>query len=152
MANHNLTSAAVFKQLLAPVVLTGSGSFVETTNRVDVRGGEFVTVIVDLGAIQATTTVDVKLVQSDAATSGNTKDLGTVAFTQIATAGAAKLYAFEVSTRQLDSANGYFWLSAQHKVTSTNTCAAAITALVTSQRVLPATTGLTQTVTLFTTN
>lgn len=153
MANHNLTKAAVFKQLLVPVVLTGSGSYTETTNRIDVRGAEFATVIVELGAVQAATTVDAKLSQSNAASSGTTKDVGTVALTQIAAAGgASKFYAFEISTRQLDSANGFYWLSVSHKITNTNTSATSVLAILTSERVLPVTNGATETVTLFTTN
>lgn len=153
MAFHNLTNAVVARQLLAPVVLTGTGAYVETTNRLDMRGGEFCTVIVSLGAIQASTTVDLKLVQSNASTSGTTKDLGTVAFTQIAAAGGnAKLYAAEIRTGLLDSANGFFWLSVQHKITNTNTCAAAIDAYLTGNRTLPASNGFTQQVTAFTAN
>jgi len=153
MAIKNLTSGAVFAQLTVPAVVTGTGSFVETTNRVDVRGEEFATVLVAVGAMAASTTLDAKLTQSNAATSGTSKDLGTVALTQVLTAsGASKVYAFEIRTTQLDSANGFYWLSLSHKITNTNTTALDVIAILTSARTAPVTSGLTQTVTLFTTN
>lgn len=152
MAFHNLTKAAVFAQLLVPQTITGSGSYVESS-RVDVRGSEYTTVLVSVGAMAGTTTADVKLSQSNASSSGTTKDITGAALTSFTdAAGASKVYAFEVKNSLLDHANGFYWLSASYKASNTKTVAIDIVAIETSERVLPTTNGATETISLFTAN
>jgi len=152
MAFHNLTRSAAFSQLLVAQTITGSGAYVETS-RVDLRGAEFITVLVDVGAIAAATNVDVKLCQSNASSSGTTKDITNAALTTFTdAAGGSKLYAIEIRAGQVDSANGFYWLSAKYQATNTKTVAVGIVAILIGERIAPPTSGLTQNVNLFTTN
>lgn len=145
---HTLTENVVFKQLLAPQTITGTGAFVNAGTRESVAGAESIVVLIDVGNADASTTLDFKLVQADAASSGNVKDLTGAALAQINdSTGENKLYGIEVKADQFDWKNGFTFVTGAYNITNTKTVPLAITSIKHSLREAPAAAnGLTQTV------
>lgn len=148
MAVRNLTDGAAFKQLIVPQSIAGDGAAHEGASRIKGGDGETVTFLVEVGAMDAASTLDFKVIQADAATAGNTKDVTSAALTQVAAAsGASKVYAVEVRCdAALDSANGYKWLGISYTVTNAKNVLLSVLAVNFLMRRLPATNGLTQAV------
>jgi len=142
----NLTVNSAFGQLLTTQSVAGSGS-AAATSRFDVAGAETVTILLALGEVDAATTITFKLTQSDAASSGNTKDIDEAALTSVVTAGKNSLYAITVNANQLDATNGYRYVGASYTITNAKNVLMSVVAISSRLRSAPpASSGLAQNV------
>lgn len=144
---HLLTENAIFSQQLVPQSITGTGAYVEAAGaRIQVGQAEYIAFLVEVGAMAATSTLDAKVIQSNAATAGTSKDVVGAALTQIqAATGANKVYAIEVKADQLDQAGGFYWLNVQYRGSNTHAIMLSVIAVQTRVRG-PVTSGLTEAV------
>lgn len=144
---HMLVENAIFSQQLVPQSITGNASYVEAAGaRIQVGQGEFITFLVEVGAMAASSTLDVRIIQANAASSGTSKVVTGAALTQIPVAtGASKVYAIEVKADQLDQAGGYNWVNAQYNGSNTHAILLSIMAIQHKVRG-PVTSGLTEAV------
>lgn len=145
---HTLTENTVFKQLLAPSTVVGTDAFVNAGTRESIVGAENVVVLIDVGNCDASTTLDFKVVQADAASGGTVKDLTGAALAQISdSTGENKLYGVEVKADQFDWKNGFVFFTVAYNITNTKNAPLAITSIKHNLRDAPAAAnGLTQTV------
>lgn len=120
---HTLTDSVDFSQLLAPAS-RGAGAATGTTY-IDMRGYEGGVVIIDVGALGSSATLDGALKQATAAAGTGTKAISgasIVQLTQASSDGSNNLYAIEFRTTQLDLANGFYFV----QITGTVGTAASI--------------------------
>ncbi len=145
---HTLTENTVFKQLLAPQIVAGTGAYVNAGTRESITCAENAVVLIDVGNCDASTQLDFKIVQADAASGGNTKDLTGAALAQIDDAtGENKLYGIEVKADQFDWKNGYTFFTVAYRVTNAKNAPMSITGIKHNLREAPAANnGLTQSV------
>lgn len=143
----NFTVNSVFTQVLAPQSVAGTGSAAAPSTRVDTVGAESFTLLVSLGEIDAATTIALKLTQSDAASSGNTKDIDGAELVNVVTAGKNAQYAITVNADQLDAANGYRYVGASYTITNAKNVLVSLVGVSSNLRTAPAaSSGLTQNV------
>ncbi len=147
MALHVLSDGAVYSQQIAPQSITGDGAYHEAAGA-RVAAGSFETVqfLIELGALVAADTVDVKVIQANAASAGTSKDLTNAALAQVATAGANLLYSIEVNLLMCDVANGFLWVNVSYSIANTKASLISCTAIGYGARKLPTVNGLTQAV------
>lgn len=100
-------------QVLA-VINPASYTTAQETNRVKADGHEKFVAKMHVGAIAASGTLDFKLRQHNAASSGTSKDITGKVITQLTQAGSDsnKIRIIELDVTELDIANGYLWISA----------------------------------------
>lgn len=132
MKNSYLMENAVLKAVIGPVDLNTAAV---TGNRVSMKGVDKCSFIIHMGASSSATAVRFTLRQHNAASSGTSKDLSVAnkyyhkvgaatAFTQVEPAVAAAAYdllslvgdnaailVFEVRSEDLDTNNGFAWVS-----------------------------------------
>ncbi len=118
--NHNLTQDVRFDQVLAPAS-RGAGAVTGATY-LSMDGHESAVALLDVGAIVATGTINLKVVQATDAVGTGSKDMADAVLVQIADTGGSKLYAIEFRADTLDHNNGFVYVS----VTLTTAAAANI--------------------------
>lgn len=101
----------------------------QTSDRVD--AGQFASImaVAYVGDMGTAGTVDFKVQQHDAASSGNTKDITDASITQLTQAGSDdnKQAIINLNTDKLDVTNGYRWVSVVMTVGDTTSPASATT-------------------------
>lgn len=94
------------------VVYPASYTTAQTTARVKCDGHTHYVARMIVGAVAASGTLDFKLQQHNAASSGTTKDITGKAITQLTASDADKVRVIELDVPELDTNNGFLWISA----------------------------------------
>lgn len=143
-ANHTLTDSVDFTQLLPPAS-RNAGAATGTTYA-DMAGFEGGVVLIDVGALGSSATLDVQVKQATDSSGTSSKALTGAALTQLTQAsndGSNKLYAIEFRSTQLDLNNGFRFV----QVTVTVATAACVYSAILIRhrgRLYPVVTSLTQ--------
>lgn len=135
-----LTENVRFDQVLAPASRTVAAT---GATYLSMQDFEYVTFLVDVGAITATGTIDFAVKQASDTSGTGTKAVTDAALVQIADTGGSKVYAVTVRATQLDQANGFYFVSAT-MTPATAASVASVTALRFGAGQSPVTTGFTQ--------
>lgn len=98
-------------QVLA-AVYPASHTTAQETSRVKADGHNKFVAILHVGAIAATGTLDFKLRQHNAASSGTSKDITGKAITQLTASDDDKYRIIELDVTELDVAGGFDWITA----------------------------------------
>ncbi|WP_054537116.1 hypothetical protein [Herpetosiphon geysericola] len=101
---HNLTQDVRIDQALPPAS-RAAGTVTSTYLSMD--GHEMVTALLSVGAITASGTIDMKLVQATDTSGTGSKDIAGASLVQIADTGGAKMYAIDFRGDLLDHTNGF---------------------------------------------
>lgn len=101
---HNLTQDVRIDQALAPASRSAG---TVTSSYLSMDGHGMVAALLSVGAITATGTIDMKLVQATDTSGTGSKDVSGAALVQIADTGGSKSYAIELNSDLLDHTNGF---------------------------------------------
>jgi hypothetical protein len=120
---HSLSDSVDFSQLLAPASRGAGGA--TGAVYIDMRGYDGGVVIIDVGALGASATLDGALKQATSSAGAGTKAISGATITQLTQAtndGSNALYGIEFRTTQLDLANGFYFV----QITGTVATAASL--------------------------